>query len=282
MIIAVVWMRSRNRVVSEISVAELGTHICHPLGVQFYALPAILIGQITTGIGLEAVFWADIVGTCKNLHAPTHAVVDAGDWITVAIIIAAGRGGGRQLIVSSCRRLSMLVASRFAQVSSFESKVGKVPDAVLTTANCSSRAFENCIQQFPYGARRWGRSVFPTAFLAAVGREVVFVADPTILGQHQYRRCCCRKLMVETPPTKTSLLVGQQALRLFVVNVVLYRYIFSSILQLVLFQAGGIDQFRQSGSSQQTQNQGVPVMHRANVRGERAVWLGVGIRTTSS
>ena len=205
MIIAVVWMRSRNRVVSEISVAELGTHICLPLGVQFYALPAILIGQITTGIGLEAVFWADIVGTSKNLHAPTHAVVNAGDWIAVAIIIAVGRGGGRQLIVSSCRRLSMLVASRFAQVSSFESKVGKVPDAVLTTANCSSRAFQHCIQQFSYGAHRWGRSVFPAAFLAAVGRGVVvLVTGPTILGQHQCSRCCGRALMFETPPTKTS------------------------------------------------------------------------------
>jgi hypothetical protein len=86
-IIAVVWMRSRDRVVSGISVAELGAHIHHPVRVQYYAFPAILISQIATGI-LEAVFWTDIVGTCVNLHATAHPVVDAGDWIVVSISIA--------------------------------------------------------------------------------------------------------------------------------------------------------------------------------------------------
>jgi hypothetical protein len=74
--------------------------------------------------------------------------------------------------------------------------------------------------------------------------------------------------MFETPPTKTPWSVVQQPLRLFVANVLLYRYIFSSILQLVLLQAGGIDQIRSRGS-QQTQNQGVPVMHLASVYDER-------------
>ena len=87
-------------------------------------------------------FRTDIVGTCVNLHATAHAVVDDGDWIALTIKIASGRGGGRQLIVSS----RMLVARRFAQVGSFESKVGKLLDAVLTTTNRSSGALQNCIQ----------------------------------------------------------------------------------------------------------------------------------------
>ena len=59
-------------------VAVLGAHALRLVGVPRYAFPATLVGPIVTGVDLEASFWTEVVGIWVNLHAPAHAVVDAG------------------------------------------------------------------------------------------------------------------------------------------------------------------------------------------------------------
>ena len=92
--------RSRGRGVSRDFVAVLRTHALGSVGVPFYAFLATFVGPIVSGVDLEAAFGTEVAGTCVNLHAAAHAVVD----VDVAIRIGIGgssniaTGGGLEAV----------------------------------------------------------------------------------------------------------------------------------------------------------------------------------------
>ena len=90
--------RSRSRGVSRDFVAVLRTHALGSVGVPFYAFLATFVGPIVSGVDLEAAFGTEVAGTCVNLHAAAHAVIDVAIRIGIGGSSNIATGGGLEAV----------------------------------------------------------------------------------------------------------------------------------------------------------------------------------------